>query len=394
MISVFQAESIVLNSAKLLPTVSIPLKEAVGRFLREDIYSDRDQPPFDKAVMDGFAINTATYDKGTREFVIEKVIAAGDKPYKLKETAHCAQIMTGAVVPGGVNTIIPVEQTHRYGDMVTLKDWTLVKPKQNIRFKASDAKKGQLLIKAGRILEAPHIGILASVGKVMVKVSMQPKIAIISNGDELVDIHKKPQDYQTRTSNSYALKALLDSSNLADSQIFHYSDNKANLLKGIGKNLKDFDILVLSGGVSMGEFDYIPEVLKTLKVKMLFHKIAQKPGKPLWFGKTNGGKAVFALPGNPVSTQICAYRYLIPHLKKAAGFKMHQEYATLLSVPKVDTDLTSFIPVQMNEKNGIRYAQAIVTGGSGDFSALAQADGFIEYEQSQKTSWPYFSWRV
>ncbi len=394
MISVFQAESFILNSAKQLPMESVALTEAAGRLLREDIYSDRHQPPFDKALMDGIAIHTGAYDKGVREFVVEKVIAAGDKPYKLKKAEHCVQIMTGAVLPQGVNTVVPVEQVQIQTDMATLKDWTLIKPKQNIRFLGTDAKKGQLLIKAGGVIRAPHIGVLASVGKNTVKVTCQPKIAIISTGDELIAINKKPQDYQTRISNSYALKALIDSSQLATTEIFHYPDNKKVMLSGIAKNLKEFDILVLSGGVSMGEFDYVPEVLKVLKVNRLFHKVAQKPGKPLWFGKTNAGKIVFALPGNPVSTQICAYRYLIPFLRKLAGLKNDQTYVSLLQLPKVETDLTSFIPVQVSEKNGVKYAQVVSTGGSGDFSALAQADGFIEYEQSRKTLWPYFSWRV
>ena len=394
MISVFQAESIILNSAKQLPAESVPLTQAIGRLLREDIYSDRHQPPFDKALMDGIAIHTGAYDKGVREFVVEKVVAAGDKPYKLKKGEHCVQIMTGAVIPQGVNTVVPVEQTQIQTDMATLKDWTLIKPKQNIRFLGSDAKKGQLLIKAGCLIQSPHIGILASVGKHTVKVSCQPKIAIISTGDELVAINKKPQSYQTRLSNSYAVKSLLESSHLAKTEIFHYPDNQKVILNGIAKNLKEFDILILSGGVSMGEFDYIPDVLKALKVNMLFHKVAQKPGKPLWFGKNNAGKIVFALPGNPISTQICAYRYVVPFLRKLAGLKINQTYVSLLQLPKVETDLTSFIPVQISEKNGVRYAQVISTGGSGDFSALAQADGFIEYEQSRKTLWPYFSWRV
>jgi molybdopterin molybdotransferase len=281
-----------------------------------------------------------------------------------------------------------------YGDLANLKDWTLVKPKQNIRFKGTDAKKGQLLIKSGCVLSTPHIGILASVGKSNVKVSVQPRVAIISTGDELVDVAKKPQDYQTRLSNNYALRALLESTQLAKPEIFHYPDNKKALLNSVAKNLKEFDMLILSGGVSMGEFDYVPEILTKLKVKRAFHKVAQKPGKPLWFGKTNSGKVVFALPGNPVSTQICAYRYVVPFLKKASGQKVVQKYVVVVPLPKVDSDLTTFLPVTFSEKNGVGYAQIVPSGGSGDFSALAQADGFIEYEQSQKTVWPYFSWRI
>ena len=394
MISVYQAEHIVLNNVKPLPLESVPLSQAYGRLLREHIRSDRDQPSFDKALMDGIAIHSSSYEKGIREFNIEKTIAAGDKPYKLKSAVNCVEIMTGAVLPVGCNAVVPTEQVGVEGDTASLKGWTLVKQRQNIRFKGSDGRKGQLLIKEPCRLLTPHIGILASVGKTKVKVSSIPKIAIISTGNELVNIDTTPKPYQTRLSNSHTLKSLIEGSGLAKGTIFHYPDNKKVLLKGVAENLKNFDMVILSGGVSMGQFDYVPEVLKELGVKALFHKVAQKPGKPFWFGKSRAGKVVFALPGNPVSTQICAYRFVIPYLKKAAGLKITQECVLLSQIPEKPGDLTEFIPVRISEKNGTRYAQPVPTGGSGDFAALAQADGFIEYDQNQKSLWPYFSWRV
>ncbi|MBI3602760.1 MAG: molybdopterin molybdotransferase MoeA [Candidatus Omnitrophica bacterium] len=393
MITVSEAERIILHEAKWLASQTLPLSQAHGRLLREDIHSDRPLPPFNKALMDGIAISTSAYEKGLRQFLIEKVMAAGDKPYRLKKANHCVQIMTGAVVPEGCNAVVAIEQVTMDGDTAKLKDWTVVKPKQNIRFKSADGKKGQFLIKAPCQLQTPHIGILASVGKTKVKVSYQPTVAIISTGNELVDIGRRPKVYQTRLSNSYALKSLVEGSGLARGTIFHYPDDKKILLKRIAQNLKNFDMLVLSGGVSMGEFDYVPSVLKKLGVKVLFHKVAQKPGKPLWFGKTRSGKIVFALPGNPVSTQICAYRYVIPFLKKAAGFKFIQEFVAFPLKPLTE-DLTLFLPVRVHEKDGARYAEVASIGGSGDFAALAQADGFIEYDQYQKSLRPYFSWRV
>jgi molybdopterin molybdotransferase len=394
MTSVYQAEHIVLNNVKPLPLETIPLVEAYGRILREDIRNDRDQPPFDKALRDGIAVHSSSYEKGLREFSVETTIAAGDKPYKLKDPTHCVEIMTGAVLPLGCNAVIPVEQVAMEADKASLKGWTLVKARQNIRFKGSDGKKGQLLIKEPLRVLTPHIGILASIGKTKIKVSSIPRMAIISTGNELVDIDKQPKPFQTRLSNSYTLKALIEGSGLAKGEIFHYPDNKKLLHKGIAQNLKDYDMLILSGGVSMGQFDYVPEVLKELGVKALFHKVAQKPGKPFWFGKSKNGKAVFALPGNPVSTQICAFRYVIPYLKKAAGLKPIQESVVLSQEPEKPGDYTEFIPVKITEKNGTRYAQPVSIGGSGDFAALAIADGFIEYDHNPKTLWPYFSWRL
>jgi molybdopterin molybdotransferase len=394
MISVYQAEHIVLNNVKPLPDVIVPLSEAYGRLLREPIRSDRDQPSFDKVLMDGIAIHSSSYEKGIREFPIETTVAAGDKPYKLKNPGHCVEIMTGAVLPIGCNAVIPMEQVGIEGDKAHLKGWTLVKQRQNVSFKGSNCKKGQLLIKESNRLLTPHIGILASVGKTKVKVNSIPHVAIISTGNELVEIDKQPKEYQTRLSNSHTLKSLIEGSGLAKGTIFHYPDNKKTLLKGVAQNLKDFDMVILSGGVSMGQFDYVPEVLKDLGVKSLFHKVAQKPGKPFWFGKSKNGKVVFALPGNPVSTQICAYRFVIPFLKKSAGIKPVQELVLLSQMPEKPGDLTEFIPVKISEKNGTRFAQPVQIGGSGDFSALADADGFIEYDHNAKSLWPYFSWRI
>jgi len=394
MVSVYQAEHIILNTVKPLTSQISPLSEAYGFILREDIKSDRDQPPFDKALVDGIAIHTSSYDKGLRSFFIEETVAAGQKPYQLKKLEHCVRIMTGAVLPRGCNAIIPIEQVAIEADTASLKGWTLVKLKQNIRFKGNDSKKGQLLIQEPCQILAPQIGVLAAVGKTKVKVSSRPHIAIISTGDELVDFDKQPKDYQTRISNSYALKSMLEGSGLAQASLFHYSDNKKAMFHGIAQNLRNFDMLILSGGVSMGEFDYVPVVLKELGVKALFHKVAQKPGKPFWFGKNRLGKVVFALPGNPISTLICAYRYVVPFLKKAAGLKVNQEFAVFSQDIEKPGDLTLFLPVSSVERNGIRYAQVVPTGGSGDFAALARADGFIEYDQNQKNLRPYFSWRV
>ncbi len=385
MISVNEAHRLILANAKPLPIVTVSLTQAVGRVLCEDITSDRNQPPFNKSTMDGIAIHSATKE---RSFLIEKVIAAGDKAYSLKNPNHCVQIMTGAPLPQGCDCIIPIEQINIEDDIAHLNDWVTFKSKQFIRYQSADAKKGQLLLKKATELLAVHIGVLASVGKAKVKVMSKPKIAVISTGDELVDIDKPMKPYQTRLSNSYALKACFEHAGLAtDVSIFHLKDNKAHMQSALAKILKEFDVIVLSGGVSMGEFDYVPGVLASLKVKKLFHKVSQKPGKPFWFGLTTDKKPVFALPGNPVSTQICAYRYIIPYLHKAAGLVRKPSFIKLQERINIDSDLTHFLP----SKDG----KVIATGGSGDFAALAQADGFIEYDSAKnETVRPYFSWRV
>jgi molybdopterin molybdotransferase len=188
-------------------------------------------------------------------------------------------------------------------------------------------------------------------------------------------------------SNAYALQALLNQAQLGDVQIFHMRDNQKLMSQNIKNILGKFDVLILSGGVDMGEFDYVPQVLNQLGIKQSFHKVSQKPGKPFWFGLAHNGKPVFALPGSPVSTQICAYRYVIPYLKKASGLEVKQEFITLLDKVNIQSDLTHFLPVA--------GGRLITISGPGDFASLAQADGFIEYESHKAQNlWPYFSWRV
>ncbi len=387
MISPSEAHRLILHSAKLFPIETIPLQKAVGRVLREDIISDRDQPPFNKSLMDGIAVSYEAWQKGQRSFHVEAIVTPGIAPKPLKDPTHCVHIMTGSVIPKGCDCVIPIEQMHLEGDTAQSKDWTMIKKYQSIRLQAADGKKGEVLLKSGCRLWAPHIGIAASVGKVKIKVSALPKIAVISTGDELVDIQKPVKQFQTRLSNSYALQALLEQAQLGLVETFHLRDNQKILLQNIKSILSKFDILILSGGVSMGEYDFIPGVLTQLGIKQSFHKVSQKPGKPFWFGMARGGKAVFALPGNPVSTQICAYRYVIPYLKKASGLEVKQEFIQLLDKINIQSDLTQFLPVAQGH--------LIAIGGSGDFSSLAKADGFIEYETHKAQNlWPYFSWRI
>ena len=387
MISPSEAHRLILHHARLFPIEVVPLQKAVGRVLRENIINDRDQPPFNKCLIDGIAISYDSWQKGQRTFHVEAVIHPGIAPKGLKNHSHCVHIMTGAVIPKGCDCVIPIDQVHLEGDTAQSKDWTMIKKYQYIRFQASDGKKGDILLRSGCRLLAPHIGIAASVGKVKIKVSVLPKIAVISTGNELVDIHKPVKQFQTRLSNSYALQALFNQAQLGDTSIFHMRDNKKLILKSIKNILNKFDCLILNPGVSMGEFDDIPEILGQLGIKQSFHKVSQKPGKPFWFGLAKNKKAVFALPGNPVSTEICAFRYVVPYLKKASGLDVKQEFISVLDKMNVQSDMTQFLP--------IRQGRLITIDGSGDFSSLAGADGFIEYESHKsQTVWPYFSWRV
>jgi len=337
--------------------------------------------------MDGIAIVFEAWQKGARTFHIEAIVPPGIAPKALKDISAAVRIMTGAVIPKGCDCVIPVEQIHLEGDTAQIKDWTMIKKNQYIRFQGADGKKGEVLLTPGLRLWAPHIGVAAGVGKTKIKVSSVPKIAVVATGDELVDIHRPVKQFQTRMSNAYALQGLLTQAQLGEVHIFHLRDDPKLMHQAIKNILDKFDILILSGGVSTGEFDYVPGILGQLGIKQIFHKVSQKPGNPFWFGMAKKAKPVFALPGNPVSTQICAYRYVIPYLKKASGLEVQQEYISITDKINIQSDLTQFLPVC--------GGHLVPMGGSGDFAALAQAEGFIEYESHKnQTLWPYFSWRV
>lgn len=401
MITVNEAEKIISAHLKIFPAELRPLTGCYGAVLREDIIADRDQPAFDKALLDGIAINLSSWQVGDKHLKLEGTQAAGKKALRLKDkTNGCIKIMTGAVVPEGCDCVVPVEILTILDKAVRIHDADL-KPGQNIRPQRSDRKKGDLLLKAGVLLLPPKIAVAASVGKAKLKVSKRAKVAIISNGDELVDIDKKLiKPFEIRKSNSYALDAVFQQTGLCETKIFHFPDNKPLMLRGIKKILSDFDILVLSGGVSMGEFDYIPQVLKKLKVEVLFHKVKQKPGKPFWFGKNKQGKVVFALPGNPVSTQVCAYRYVVPYLKQAAGLEPEAQSAILGHHFTSPTDFACFLPVKMRYNEfGQFEAIPAKTGGSGDYSGLTGTDGFVELTGGQKDflkgyKLPFYPWKT
>ena len=400
MITVNEADRIIAAQCKPFPAVMRPLTDCYGAVLREDILADRDQPSFDKALVDGIAINLGSWygQKGT--LIVEGTQAAGQPALRLKNKEKgCIKIMTGAVVPQGCDCVVPIEMVTMIGKVAKISGNDL-KLRHYIRPQGSDCKKGTALLKAGTQLLPPHIATAASVGKSKLKISCRPKVAVISNGDELVDINRKSiKPFQIRKSNSYALDAILRQTGLCHPHIFHFPDKKSLLVRGIKNILARFDILVLSGGVSMGEFDYIPQVLKELGVEVLFHKVSQRPGKPFWFGKTKKGKVVFALPGNPVSTQVCAYRYVTPYLKRAAGLTVTAPHAILERDFTSPTDFTYFLPVKMSyNKDGSVSAFPVETGGSGDYAALTQADGFVELAANQKQftkgqAVPFYPWK-
>lgn len=376
MISVNEALDLVLGTVKLAAIESIPLGEAVGRILAEDIFSDRPMPPFDRVAMDGIAIDYAAYDRGRKIFEIEGIGPAGSPQVILKDAAKCIEIMTGAPLPLGTNTVIRYEDVLQKGQSFELQ--IDVQPNKNIHYQGSDHDKDIVLLRAGMKIKAIDINVLATVGKEQLLVYRMPKIAVISSGDELVEVGEIPKPYQIRRSNVYMLQARLRELGVA-ADTYHFKDDSEAIYEEIQRILLDYDVLLMSGGVSKGKFDFIPEVLNRLGVEKLFHRVAQRPGKPFWFG-TKGDKTVFAFPGNPVSTLACFHKYFIPYLYKSIACSAPQKLKVrLANRVEFKAHLTYFAQasIQQNEE-GIFEATMQKGNGSGDMVNPTRMDGFLE----------------
>ena len=376
MISVKEAEQIIL-SHPFIPTEEIsPLDKALGRTLFRAVLTDTDLPPFNRVMMDGIAIRFADWEHGQRNFPIQGIQQAGE-PAKSLEEGCALEIMTGAVCPQNADTIVPYEEIELSEKALILSEQ--IKSFQNIHRKGSDKKEGDILIQAGVKLNAAQLSIAAAAGYSSIGVSSRPSIHVFSTGNELVEIDQIPNEYQIRRSNVYGLKFLLEKEGIPSTES-HLPDEKEIIRSEIEKALSANDVILLSGGVSKGKFDFLPEILHELGIEKLFHGIAQKPGKPFWFGKGRG-KLVFAFPGNPVSTVMCATRYLIPWLRVSFGQKKNTCSARLTNAIEIKGKLSFFLQVKIHQdREGITHATAFLGAGSGDYSNLADVDGFAEID--------------
>ena len=384
MISVEEAWQIIQSCKPNYGEISVPFEDALGRVLAEDIRADRDLPPFNRVAMDGIAIRYDDYLRGNRHYAVSQVVGAGDAPPDKLDKNTCFEIMTGASLPSCTDTVVPYEHLNvKDGTAEILKEVT--HKGQNIHFQGTDKKSGTLLIKPGIRIGPVEISVAASVGKSGILVKKLPKVAIFSSGDELVDVDKVPLPHQIRRSNSHLIRAALKQTGI-DTAMVHLADNKENIQEALETAVQENDILILSGGVSMGKYDYLPEALESVGVKKLFHKVKQRPGKPFWFGSFGEQGVVFALPGNPVSTHFCLVRYVLPWLEETLG---NQSRPPILAV--LDEDFTFEPPLQLYKQVKIfqnetaqLMARSVVNKGSGDFSSLLEADGFLELPADQQ----------
>ncbi len=381
-----QAETLIEQHLACLPIESLPLTQAAGAVLRENIYAERDQPPFDRVAMDGIAIvSDGALGHGGRLRVAAQQ-AAGDPPLTLDDPSTCIEIMTGAMLPRGCDAVVPVEQVQRHGDVAEIGRKP-VPPWQNVHRRGSDCRQGALLLAAGTRLSPPEVAIAAGAGMARLRVSAQPMIVVISTGNELIEPGEIIQPHQVRRSNAYGITASLRQHGFARVADDHVRDDEAELTERLDFHLRTHDVLILSGGVSMGQMDLVPKVLEKLGVALVFHHVAQRPGKPMWFGVSQAGPAVFAMPGNPVSTLVCLARYVLPALRAAMGQASSEPRRIALTAPvEVKVPLSLFMPVMLkNDDWGRTSAEPRATNGSGDFTSLAGTDGFVELPPGPNT---------
>ncbi len=378
MVSVEEAEQIILAQTIDFGAESVPFEQALGRVLAEEIRADRDLPPFNRVTMDGIAINYQSLTDGINTFKIKGTQAAGDDPIQLSVLDECIEIMTGAALPDTADTIIRYEDVELRAGLATLTT-DEIKQGQNIHYKGRDKKQGDLVAEPGCTVDATLIGFLASVGKSQVLVRKLPKVVILSSGDELVEVSDTPTPYQIRRSNNYTIKALLYIYGIG-ADMLHLPDHQETINTELKACLDNYDIILLSGGVSMGKFDFIPNELKKLGVAQLFHKVQQRPGKPFWFGKNEQNTLVFAFPGNPVATFMCMHRYFIPWLlKNINATEKTTEYAILDNDYRFQLPLTCFLQVRLYYNGNCQLmAKPIEGNGSGDFANLIDTDAFLE----------------
>lgn len=319
MISVEEALSLILSQIKQMGTERVSITSALGRVIAEDVYAKRNNPPWDNSAMDGYAvlfedIKGATREKPATLKVIEE-LAAGYVARNTVGRGEAVRIMTGAPVPKGAETVVMVEDTEKDGEMVKIFRESPIG--ENIRRAGEDIKAGEVVVPQYTLVRPAEVGIMATCGRAFVSVYQRPRVAVISTGDELVDVDEDVSEGKIVSSNSYTLASMAAECGALPFQIGIAKDTKdelrAKLLEGLNA-----DVIITSGGVSVGDFDFVKDVLKELGSEMKFWQVAMKPGKPLAFG-TIGGKPAFGLPGNPVSCMVCFEQFVRPSLLKMMG---------------------------------------------------------------------------
>ncbi len=382
MLAPAEAEKLILDSIPLYHREDCALAEAHGRALRSDLRADRDIPPFDRVALDGYAVRAAALAAGVRRFRSGGVQAAGMIPLALAAAPDaCIEIMTGAVLSAGADAVVPYEETAAAEGVVEVTAAAAgFAAGHAVHRRGSNHRAGEVIVSAGVRLTGREIAVAAACGYASVTVSQIPKIAVVATGDELVDIGSLAAPHQIRRSNDYALRAALAAAGYPRTECFHLRDVRHEIEHQLWHILAEFDAVVVTGGVSKGKFDLLPEELERQGVRRIFHGVAQRPGKPFWFGLSARHTPVFALPGNPVSAYTCLHRYVLPALDRASGLNPPPlRWVALGESYQFAPRLACLLPVRLvSGPEAQIMAMPAEVGTSGDFAGLVRTDGFVE----------------
>jgi molybdopterin molybdotransferase len=387
MLTVAEALAAVRSHARPLPPRRTGLNEALGLRLAQDVTADLDLPPFDKALVDGFAVRSADLTGPARiRLRVVETIYAGQTPSKTLGPGESAEIMTGAPLPEGADAVVMVEKTSR-PDAGHVAVPGPVTPGQNRLVRGKEMKAGEVVVAAGSILNAAKLGVLASVGSAEVGAVPRPLVAVMATGDEVVDYHRTPGPGQIRNSNTILLASLAEGLGAEAWQYPVIPDRPEALLNTFARAFVEADILLVSGGVSAGQKDLVPAALAAVGVEPVFHKVRVKPGKPLWFGVWPRGECpalAFGLPGNPVSGLVGFLLFVRPALAIMAGREVEEPTITLpLATPyRHADDRDVYRPARLVD--GGTRVEPLNWAGSSDLRGAAAADGFAIFPAGER----------
>lgn len=372
----------------------VSLENSLGHRLSQDIFAQRNSPPFNRVAMDGIAIWLERGQILEPKYRVATVSAAGAPQAKLLNQNECIEVMTGAVLPSGCNTVVPYEHLEIVDNFAMIRE-SSVKSGDNVHHEGADYCRGDLLLSKGDFLNSTKIAMIASEGIKEVLVSSKIRTIIVATGSELVLPGERALPHQIYASNLFALKSELEAHGhlVCDTRLIQ--DNEKELREELAALIELYDLIILSGGVSKGKFDFVPTILAELGVEKIIHKVKQKPGKPLFVGVVKNKKVVVGLPGNPVSSLVNLRRYVIPLLARVEGQRAHSKLIKLNEDIYHKNDFTLFLPVSQHQQE----AYLVVNNGSGDFYSLTKSSGFIELtfsDEKKKFSSgelvPFFSW--
>ena len=383
MLSVSEGQAEVRRHARPLPALSVPLTPGVlGRVLAEDVASDIDMPPYDKALMDGYAVRAQDLEGGRATLQVVEEISAGMVPERSVGAKQAARIMTGAPIPPGADSVVMIERSRMLdGEQVEIEDARFAVA-QNVLERGREFRQGQVVLPKGTILRPQDLGLLAAVGRTRALLFPSPEVAILPTGDEVVEPSEKLGPGQIRNSNAVTLTALVERAGGTPCYLGIARDRIEHLGPLLQEGLRK-SILVLAGGVSMGKRDLVPEALQAAGVQPHFHKVEMKPGKPIFFG-TRGTTLVFGLPGNPVSAFVCFELFVRPAIRLLRGEPDPGPKITraiLTTEFNYRTDRPTFYPVVVSEEEGRWLIRPLPWFGSADLKGLSGANGFACLER-------------